>query len=139
MIALSILSLIAAVVCYSISQLQQHGKLKWSKGYYGFWDERSYERKYKRDSDSDPLGYVKFPAPDNFYYKRIARVQYKERWFTSSNLTVMFTDGYHACQHLSFVLFGLSIALLLPDLRYFFLVWGIITLTHFTVYRLAQK
>jgi hypothetical protein len=44
---LSILFLLLAIGCYSISQLALHGKLKWMKNDNGFWGHDSYIRKYK--------------------------------------------------------------------------------------------
>lgn len=45
---IAILFLILAVGCYAISQLQQHGALKWMHpmNTLGFWGEHSDERKY---------------------------------------------------------------------------------------------
>lgn len=91
------------IVAYAISQLQQHGKLRWSKGDQGFWGNKSSIRKYKQ-----PLTV----APYN-WYSRFIDSAYRERWFTSTWLTVAFTDGYHAMQAVSFLCFGGSASLAL--------------------------
>lgn len=133
---LSLLSLALSIACYSISQLIQHGRFKFSKGYYGFWDEKSYERKYKRNRDVDPLGYEKYPAPDNWYY-RFFKIKYKEAFPLSATFLSNFTDGYHMCQSLSFLFLSLSFSL--ATSINFFLVWGGILLVHFVTYRVLQR
>jgi hypothetical protein len=132
------ISLIISIGCYSISQLAQHKKLLWTKDYFGFWGENQDKRKYKKNWDADPLAWVTYPAPDNWYYKYIARVKYKERWFTSSNLTSFATDGYHLCQSLSFAFLALAFALV-TDISYFIFYWPGIILVHASVYRLLSK
>lgn len=131
MTILAILTLILAVGAYSISQLQQHHKLKGQSDYnnfHSFWGVNSWNRKYKLPRQAAPL---------NWYYKYIARVKYKERWFTSTNLTVMFTDGYHASQAVSFLCLALSLSLFSG---YGFLwFWIGIVGVHATVYRLLSK
>lgn len=140
---LALLSLIAAIACYSISQLLNHGKFRWSKKGLGFWDDKSDLRKYKMELVSGPgsfSAYLPVIAPDNFYYKYIARVKYRERWFTSTNLTVSFTDSYHAMQSLSFIFLSLTLALLYG---FSYIVWGscwlLIVCTHSVVYHLLSK
>jgi len=129
--ALSLLAL--SIACYSVSQLLQHGKFKWmSKDRLGFWGEDMDERKYKDFRNDGRL-----IAPKNFYYKHIARVPYVERWFTSTNVTVMFTDSYHLLQHLSFVL--MACAFSLKSGVNFLIPLGVILGTHFAVYFLTQK
>jgi hypothetical protein len=130
-----LLSFALGVACYSISQLQVHQKFKFEnmKNPSGFWGGNQHRRKYKNGNTH--LGLIK--APDNFYYKYIARVKYKEAWFTSTNFTIFLTDGYHSCQHISFVLFSLSLSLATGI--NFFIVWPGILLVHFTVYRILQK
>jgi len=76
---LGFMSLALSIVCYSVKELQAHSKLRWQKGYYGFWDEKSHYRKYKKDWSKDPLGYDRFPAPQNWYY-RFFKIKYKERF-----------------------------------------------------------
>lgn len=98
------------IAAYAISQLQQHGKLKWSKGEQGFWGNKSDKLKYKNTLPLQPTGIA--VAPDNWYYRLIGS-DYKERWFTSTWLTVAFTDGYHAMQAVSFLCFGGSASLAL--------------------------
>jgi hypothetical protein len=68
---LSLISFALAIVCYAIKELQTHGKLKWSKGYYGFWDDLSHYRKYKKNWKAEI-----YEAPNNFYY-RFSKIKYK--------------------------------------------------------------
>lgn len=107
---MSILLFVIAVICYVVSQLQQHGKLKWmdEKKPFGFWGEKSDYRKYKMNDD-----YVLVPNKRNWYYRRF-KIKYKERWFTSTWLTVGLSDGYHACQSLMKIFLCASIALYKP-------------------------
>lgn len=112
MIVAAILSLAVAMYCYAISQLQQHGKLKFEGS---FWNEDSWVRKYKwRAASKDPLGYDIIPmpekAPDNWYY-RFLEIKYKERFPLSATLLVFTTDGYHLFQALFFSFLSLSFAL----------------------------
>jgi hypothetical protein len=136
---IAMISLALAIGCYSISQLVQHGKFKWmSKNPFGFWGDTSDRRKYKRvPIEGQEYSYRITGAPVNFYYKYIARVKYKERWFTSTWLTVNLTDGYHMCQSLSFLLISLTVVLLtgFPYL----LVWPGIVFLHAAVYNLLSK
>jgi hypothetical protein len=115
-----IYSLIAAVVMialYRITQLAQHGQLKLGDktGFdapWRFWGNKSYERKYKRNKVLEK-SYAHFKAPYNWYYRTFG-IKYKERWFTSTWLTVFATDGYHLLQFLWLKLFYLIIANHLP-------------------------
>jgi hypothetical protein len=112
-----IYSLIAAIVMialYRITQLQQHGQLKWSahKNMRGFWGEWSSDRKYKLWMRSN-IVIDKVKAPENWYY-RLFNIKYRERWLTSTWLTVFATDGYHLLQFLWLKLFYLIIANHLP-------------------------
>lgn len=132
----SIVAFILALMCYSISQLQQHGKLRWSKSSFGFWGTDSDVRKYKKDSSYDPLGYARFPAPKTWYY-RLIKSNYKERWVTSTWLTVAYTDGYHACQSLMFILLSLGISQL-SDIN-FFIVWPSLLVVFSLTYRLLLR
>src|SRR5687768_7244559 len=106
-----IYSLIAAVVMialYRITQMIQHGQIKWSKDDEDFWGNESWRLKYK----SDDSGFL-IDAPENWYYK-LFKIDYKERWFTSTWLTVFATDGYHLLQFIWLKLFYLIIANHLP-------------------------
>lgn len=115
------------VIAYSISQLIMHGKLRWSEEPDDFWGVKSWLRKYKM-----PLE----PAPNNWYYK-IVGARHKERWPTSTWITVNFTDGYHACQSVMFVLFSVSLSI--GTGLNFFIVWGSVLVLNFLTYRLLQK
>jgi hypothetical protein len=118
MIILSILSFALAVICYTISQLAQHGKIKWkSKDPHGFWGESMDRRKYKN-------------------FSTVAG----ERWPTSTNLTVFLTDGYHFCQFMFFNLLALAFTLAIG-----FNLWLLagmligIRLVHGAVYKYLSK
>ncbi|MGC3945320.1 MAG: hypothetical protein QM762_12540 [Chryseolinea sp.] len=101
---LSLLSIAIAWACYSISQLQIHDKLKWSKNTHDYWGRESDDMKYKEPRQK---------APDNFYYRYIADMEYVERFPGASSIFVMFTDGYHLMQF--FCKFFLSIAIALQS------------------------
>jgi hypothetical protein len=110
-----IYSLIAAVVMialYRASQMIQHGQFKWydEDNDVSFWGASGWLLKYK-PTYSRP--YLPEKAPDNWYY-RLIKSPYKERWFTSTWLTVQFTDGYHLLQSVWLKLFYLIIANHLP-------------------------
>ena len=85
---LALILLALSIACYSVSQLQQHGKLKWMNkgGVYGFWGEESDKRKYKIGTDKEPA------------------------FFLSTTLLVFLTDGYHFFQALFFSFLSLSFA-----------------------------
>lgn len=74
----AILTLIIAVGAYSISQLQQHGQLRWSKEGTGFWDFDSDKRKYT------------------------SKIPFARTWL------VFLTDGYHFMQFWMFNFLSLS-------------------------------
>jgi hypothetical protein len=58
MTALSLLLLALAVVAYGVSQLQQHGKLRWmSDKPFDLWGKLSHRRKYKRYNSALTDGY----------------------------------------------------------------------------------
>lgn len=78
---LAILFLIMAVGCYSISQLQQHGQLKWGKEGTGFWGYDSDKRKYT------------------------SKIPLAKTWL------VFLTDGYHFMQFWMFNFLSLSVTL----------------------------
>lgn len=118
---LNIIIFCLGVVVYSLKELQSHGKLKWMKDDkpYGFWGKLSYRRKYKK------------------YYPELG-----ERWPTSTNLTVMFTDFYHLMQFCYKVLFIVTIVTYQPffnmvwDFIIYFLLFGV---TFTAVYKLLSK
>lgn len=125
LLSLPILAL--AVYCFAISQLVQHGQLKWmSKDPLGFWGEDSDKRKYKLVQHRNQEPEVPIPAPDNWYTK-LFDIKYKECWPTSTNLTVMFTDGYHLMQLFMLILISLSLTLAIGWNWYLFigLMFGI--------------
>lgn len=77
-LALFLLSL--GIAAYSVSQLQQHGQLRWMKNtipFDGFWGPESHKRKYKMIVGQR----TKEPA-----------------FFLSTTLLVFLTDGYHFMQ-----------------------------------------
>lgn len=145
MITLSMISFALGVACYSISQLQQHGKLKRmdTNSNLGFWGAQSYRRKYAHEKTAQDLfknGALKVTlAPDNWYYKLI-KSKYKERWLTSTWLTVFLTDGYHFAQFLFFIFLSLGITLLLNfSLLGWISVWLGVHAIHSFVYRVLSK
>lgn len=135
---ISFLSFALGVFCFSCAQLAQHGKFIIDSG---FWDAASWKRKYKvkwissKSGDLPDLGQF-IPAPKNWYYKLIGS-KYKERWFTSTWLTVNLTDGYHACQSAMFILFSISISLLSGV--NVFIIWCSLLVVHFLTYKLLQR
>jgi|SRR5688572_16350223 len=133
---ISAIAFTIAIVAYGISQLQQHGKLLWmSKDPLGFWGKRSDLRKYKMLHDAVLL----IDEPN--WYTRLAKLKYRERWFTSTNLTVSFTDGYHHMQFWMFLSlsFGISQLINIYGWKDFPLIWGAILLIHWLTRRLASK
>lgn len=107
MIIASLLSLAIALYCYAISQLQQHGKLRWSSYTYGFWGTESSWLKYKPASDE---GFSLVRAPNTWYY-RLNNLKYKEKFFLSATILSFLTDGYHFMQFWFFNFLSLSIVL----------------------------
>jgi hypothetical protein len=117
---ISLVLLLIAIGCYSLSQLHIHKKGKWQKPGTGFYDEDSDKRKYK-----------------NFDSKQ------GERWPTSTTWTVFLTDYYHLLQALVLVLFSLSVSIPLElgwnEFWECALVWSLSHLTHFFTYWILQK
>jgi hypothetical protein len=134
---LSLALLGIGITAYSISQLQQHEKLRWMNNVYGFWGERSWTRKYVwlKDpiSNTEPM----FVAVPNNWYYRLFKLPYKERFPLSATFLVNFTDGYHMCQSISFLSFAGAFSL--STGIGFLYVWGGILICHFTTYRLLQR
>lgn len=132
---LALVFLVLAIGCYSISQLQQHGKLKWMGKGFGFWGVRSWNRKYKWDTNG-----IVIRAPKNLYYKYFARVPFKERFPLSATLLVFTTDGYHLMQFFFFLFISLSSGMAL-QLNWWLIavVWLLVHLVHFGAYRIFQK
>ena len=138
---LALILLALSIACYSVSQLQQHGKLRWSKRNDDFWNVDSFTRKYKwKAASKDPLGYDIIPmpdkAPDNWYY-RFFKIKYKERFPLSATFLVSITDSYHALQSLSFLSMA-GCVYVLSGIN-FLIIWGLILLVHFLTYKLLSK
>jgi hypothetical protein len=137
---ISLALLLLAIGCYSIKELQSHGKLKWMQhGNYRrtFWDEDSYLRKYKLTENSTVI-----KAPDNWYY-RIFKIKYKERFPLSATLLVPFTDGYHLMQFFFLLFASLSVSIPL-DTRLnegweFFITWSLVHILHAGLYKVLSK
>jgi hypothetical protein len=139
MILISLSSLALAIGFRSISELTQHGKFILSrKNHLGFWGVDSWRRKYKSRIGKDvPRGSFDFiDAPSNWYYK-FFNIYYVEKWPTSATFTVMFTDGMHLMQSLSFL--SLSACVSLLSGISFWYVWLGVLAVHFGVYRVFQK
>jgi hypothetical protein len=132
---LSLFLFACGIVAYAISQLQQHGKLRWMVKPFSFWGDDSDRRKYKR-KPSPEYNYFMTGAPVNWYYKLI-REKYAERWPTSTWLTVSLTDGYHLMQSVSFLCFGGSISLALHI--GFLYIWFGILVVHTATRKLLSK
>ncbi len=107
---IALITFLLAVVCYTIAELWQQGKLIWMNPLYPyrFWGERSDRRKYK-----DYLFSAIYPAPDNWYYN-FFEIKYKEKFPLSATALVALTDGYHLMQHIMKPLLLLSIILYEP-------------------------
>jgi len=131
LLALSLLAV--SIACYSVRELQSHGKLRWQDDDQGFWGNNSWLRKYK-SYESNGVDLV--DAPDNWYY-RFFKIKYKERFPLSATFLVSFTDGYHTMQSASFVSLAGCVSLLsgIP----FYLVWPGIIFVHFLTYKLLSK
>lgn len=127
---ISIISLILAIACRSMSELALHGKLRWSKSDDSFWGEESHYRKY-----ANPLDAPK----DNWYY-RLFNIGYKERFPLSATALIFLTDGYHFCQWAYHIFLSLTLALLYG---FSYIVWGacwlLIVGVHSLVYHLLSK
>src|SRR5688572_8305901 len=107
---IALLFLGLSIVCYSISQLQQHGKLRWSKKGLGFWDFDSDKRKY------------------------MSKLPFATTWL------VFATDGYHFCQFMAgnFLSVSFTLAMGFEWLR-LLLVWSLIHAVHFVIYKTLQR
>lgn len=142
---LALIFLSLAVVCYSIRELYYHGKLKWQneRKPLGFWGKDSDKRKYKTWQDErskihpDDLLYE--IAPKTWYYK-LTGLKYKEKFPLAGSLLVWTTDGPHHLQFWLFNFLSLSITFALGfQWLTLGLVWGLIHVIHFLVYRLLSK
>jgi hypothetical protein len=111
---LSLLLLLFTIGCYAVSQLHLHKKGKWQKPGTGFFSEDSDKNKYRN-----------------------ADLRQGERWPTSTNFTVAFTDLYHASQSVMFILLSLAFAIALSI--NFFLVWLPLLFIHFLYRKFLSK
>ena len=102
MIALQILFIALAAVCWAYISLYRFGKLKEGNG---FFEGNSWIRKYKY---SPKLGLES--APDNLYYRTFG-ILYKERFPFSATALVFLTDAYHLAQWLmiKFILLAVTV------------------------------
>jgi len=135
MILLAFILLALSNICYVISQLNLHGKLRWSnqKKPYNFFGEKSHIRKYKWH-DGDPE--VRIRAPKNLYYKLIGS-DYVEKWFTSTWLTVNFTDVYHLTQSMSYIFLSLGVSILSGVS--FIWIWPGLLIVNFLSYKILER
>lgn len=141
MTLLAILFLIMAVGCRAISELANHGKLKWSKEGNGFWDSSSWKRKYKikwlKSKDGSLPDFGQFiPAPTTYYYK-LFNLKYKEAFPLSATFLVFATDGMHAAQAAYHIFLALSLSMFSGESFWFF--WPGIPVVHALFYRIFSK
>jgi hypothetical protein len=135
---LSLLFLSLAIGCYTLSQLHQHGRLKWVTKGHGFFGENSYLRKYKNGHADKSKFQVMVPL-DNWYYN-LFKVKYREAFPLSSTILVFTTDFYHLAQFMFFNFLSLSVAIALGFAWWTLVgVWGLIHVIHFTTYKLFTK
>jgi hypothetical protein len=117
---ISIVLLLLAIGCYTLSQLHLHKKGKWQKPGFGFFGEDSDKRKYK-----------------NFDSKQ------GERWPTSTNITIFATDLYHAIQALFFIFISISVSIPLElgwnEWWEFILTWSIVHILHAVLYKVLTR
>lgn len=112
---------IISVLCYTISQLVQHGKAVLNNPEH-FFGAASWRNKYKLPFES---------APKNWYYK-LFRIVHKERFPGSTTIFVTFTDGYHLMQSFFKIFLCMAIAFHKPffnwylDSIIFWLIFGIV-------------
>lgn len=99
MTIISLLLFAIGVFCYAVKELQSHGKLRGQGPGLGFWDERSWMRKWK------------IIWPDGIPSK-------KEAFWGSSRWFVFVTDGYHLMQFFYIKLFVASIIIYRPWFGY---------------------
>ena len=141
---ISLVLLALSIGFRTIGELQQHGKLRWSKRNDDFWNVDSFTRKYKwKAASKDPLGYDIIPmpdkAPDNWYY-RFFKIKYKEAYLFSSTFLVFLTDGYHHMQFWSFNFLALAMTFAIGFNWWLLLgIWSLIRIAHFVTYHTLQK
>lgn len=133
---MSIALFVIAVIFFALKELAAHGKFNDKPT--GFWGVDSWKRKYAFNGD-----YVLVPNEGHKnWYQKLFRIRYKEKFFLSSTLLVMFTDSMHFFQFLFKVFLCLAMALHEPILIWWleaviaFVLFGII----FTLcYRILSK
>lgn len=101
---------IIAVVAYTISQLQQHGKLRWSGSGLGFWDVQSWVRKYKKNSNTKPA----FPG--------------------STTIFVFVTDGYHLMQEIFKISLAFAISQKPLEALMYWVIFGLVFTISYKVF-----
>lgn len=135
---LSLLSFSLGIAAYSVSQLQQHGKLRWqdeAKNYFGFWGRNSWVRKYKREGSKTAI--FKLPKAHNWYHK-LFKLKYVERFPLSATFLSFLTDGYDFCQFLFFIFISLSVVPII-GWTYGIAFWILAHVIHFLLYRTLQR
>lgn len=139
---ITLVFLVLAVLCFTVSQLHIHKKGRWidSAGMYSFFGAASYRRKYKSKMIHDSvIGSEPFPvkAPQTWYYK-FFKIPYREAFPLSATLLVNFTDLYHLSQMFFKLFLALSFAPLTGWIwaGVIWVLWGI----SFTIfYRLLSR
>lgn len=135
---LAFLLLIPAIAAYSISQLVIHKKFKWMTRGFGFFGEDSYLRKYKNIHPDKTKFQVQIPK-DNWYYN-FFNIRYREAFFLSSTALVFVTDVYHLSQFLFLLFLSASVTFALGfTWLLLLLVWILVHIIHFLIYKLFQK
>jgi hypothetical protein len=137
---IQITAFIIAVIAYTISQLQQHGKLKWSKALSDYWSNGSGIRKYKTLKEGDDVSLLYravglYPPPDNWYYN-FFKISHKERFPGSATIFVSFTDGYHLMQ----MFFKAFLSIAIAGISWWAVAWFVAWSCIFTVvYKYLSK
>lgn len=119
-----------SVAAYSISQLQQHGHLRWRTNSWSFWGEDSWQNKYKRHDHTFIM-----VTNQNWYY-RLFDIPYIEKFPLSATALVYLTDGYHFMQFcfkilLAIGIFGFTWSALIA--------WSLWTGIQWGVFKIASK
>lgn len=133
---LGFISLALSIACYSVSQLAQHGKLRW--GNTNFWDIDSWTNKYKIKVDKNGNS-IFIHVPNNWYY-RFFKLTHREKFPLSATFLVWTTDGYHLMQFMFLLFLSLAITLFIGFNWYLLLgVWSGIHIVHALVYKLLSR
>lgn len=93
----TLLSILAAVFCYTVSQLHMHKKGKWIKKGHGFFGENSDLAKYHNQHADKTKFQVAIPL-NNLWYYDFFRVKYREAFPLSATMLSFVTDFYHLSQ-----------------------------------------